>query len=273
MGCLKKSVGAVLSVLVAALLSPPKAFAVPITHAPALETAYGDGFLGTEILVGRYQQVYSAPPFGSGEVLSITGIRLRPFVSQPFTVLASAIDIVLSTTPAAASGLSSVFADNLGADPTVVFSGPALLASGGRSGDPGADFDVVLPLNQPFVYDPAAGNLLLDLRASAGLGATVGAVQFDSWHANELVEVSSLLAFDSNALSGNVFPVGLATRFDVESLGVPEPGTGLLFAAGLVLLMAPARGLLGKRTGLPRTCLAREPLRSSCRLDDASGEG
>lgn len=272
MGCLARSVSAVLSVLLAALLGSREAAAVPVTLAPALETAYGDGFLGTEVLLGRYQQVYSAALFGSNDVLSITGIQLRPFSSLPFSATASALEIVLSTTAAPVTGLSSTFADNLGADQTVVFSGPVPLASGGRTGDPGADFDIVLPLGLSFSYDPSMGNLLLQLRASGSLTDAMGAIQFDTWHTNGAAEVSSLLAFDSNSASGNVFPIGMATRFDVEGLAVPEPGRGLLFAAGLVFLMSPARGRLVSAR-LLRARPASDQLPLSCQRNRDSNDG
>lgn len=272
MGCFGRSVSVVLGALLAALLGSREAAAVPVTVAPALETAYGDGFLGTEVFLGRYQQVYSADSFGSNAALAITGIQLRPFSFQPFSATASALEIVLSTTAAPATGLSTTFADNLGADQMVVFSGSVPLASGGRTGDPGADFDIVLPLGLPFSYDPAMGNLLLELRASGGLTDAIGAVQFDSWHTNGASGVASLLAFDANSASGNVFPIGMATRFDIEGFAVPEPGRGLLFVAGLVFFMSPARGRL-VRTRLLRARSACDPLPLSCQCDRDSNDG
>ena len=52
------------------------------------------------------------------------------------------------------------FADNLGADNTLVFNGTLNWATGNLPG-PGntRQFDIVFPCTTPFLYDPAAGNL------------------------------------------------------------------------------------------------------------------
>jgi hypothetical protein len=73
--------------------------------------------------------------------------------------------------------LSATFANNVGADDTVVFSGPLSLSSAftGPSAGP-KDFDIVITLQTPFLYDPSAGNLLLDVRNFSG-GTTI---QFDA---------------------------------------------------------------------------------------------
>jgi hypothetical protein len=59
------------------------------------------------------------------------------------------------------------FADNLGADNTLVFNGTLNWATGNLPG-PGntRQFDIVFRCTTPFLYDPAAGNLLLDTQLS-----------------------------------------------------------------------------------------------------------
>jgi hypothetical protein len=75
--------------------------------------------------------------------------------------------IYASTTTRSVAGLSMTFADNLGADNTLVFSGTLNWATGNLPG-PGntRQFDIVFPCTTPFLYDPAAGNLLLDTQLS-----------------------------------------------------------------------------------------------------------
>ena len=71
----------------------------------------------------------------------------------------------MSTTAARANNLSATFADNVGASETVVFRGPITLSSrfvGPPSGP--KEFDIIIPLQTPFTYDPAAGNLLVEIR-------------------------------------------------------------------------------------------------------------
>ena len=121
----------------------------------------------------RYQQVYAASEFeGLGPVL-IKRIAFRPNavdgsgsgVGQAFPPTQVDLQINLSTTSAAPDGLSLTFADNAGPDETVVVSGPIPLSSAfdGPLGGP-KSFDVVIDLTTAFLYDPAKGNLLLDVR-------------------------------------------------------------------------------------------------------------
>jgi hypothetical protein len=76
--------------------------------------------------------------------------------------------IYASTTTRSVDGLSMTFADNLGADNTLVFNGTLNWTTGNLPG-PGNTrlFDIVFPCTTPFLYDPAAGNLLLDMQLSA----------------------------------------------------------------------------------------------------------
>jgi hypothetical protein len=116
----------------------------------------------------RYQQVFNAGEFSSlvGPVL-ITQILFRPdaIFGNAFSSTLPSIQISLSTTSAAADALSPVFASNIGADNAVVLTGPLLLSSAftGPANGP-KDFDILIALQNPFVYDWAKGNLLLDVK-------------------------------------------------------------------------------------------------------------
>jgi hypothetical protein len=86
--------------------------------------------------------------------------------------------IYASTTTHSVTGLSMTFADNLGADNTLVFNGTLNWTTGNLPG-PGntRQFDVVFPCTTPFLYDPAAGNLLLEAQLSGnGQSITVDTV-------------------------------------------------------------------------------------------------
>jgi hypothetical protein len=123
----------------------------------------------------RYQQVYASSQFSAltGPQL-ITEILFRPdaTLGQAFSSTLPNIEIALSTTSKAPDGLSATFAANVGANNTTVYSGPlSLLSSATRPpGGPKA-FDIAINLTTPFLYDPAAGNLLLDVTNFGG-GAT-----------------------------------------------------------------------------------------------------
>ena len=121
----------------------------------------------------RYQQLYDASQFSnfsSGGF--ITQIIFRPdaFAGGAFAATLPDMQINLSTTSVPDDGLSLVFANNIGPDDTVVFSGPLPLSSDFTGGVP-KDFDIVINLTTPFFYDPSMGNLLLDVR-NFGSGLT-----------------------------------------------------------------------------------------------------
>src|SRR6185436_7474617 len=86
-----------------------------------------------------------------------------------FSTTVSNIQLTLSTTPKAPDQLSSTFANNFGAHSTIVFSGSLSVDSltSGQPGGPNA-FDIVVTLTSHFVYDPSAGNLLLEIRNFSG---------------------------------------------------------------------------------------------------------
>ena len=117
----------------------------------------------------RYQQVYAAPQFGTVPAggAFITAISFRVDAGWgAFSATLPAVQINLSTTPKAPDALDTTFANNVGLNDTVVFNG-ALGLSSAAIGSPAA-FDILIPLNTPFWYNPAAGNLLLDVRNTGG---------------------------------------------------------------------------------------------------------
>jgi hypothetical protein len=93
--------------------------------------------------------------------------------------------IYASTTSRSVAGLSTTFANNIGTNNTLVFDGTMTLATENLPG-PGntRQFDIVYPLTTPFLYDPAAGNLLLDFRISSG---PVSALRWDGVSGNPTV--------------------------------------------------------------------------------------
>ena len=117
----------------------------------------------------RYQQVFDAGQFsrlnpGGGLINRIAFRGHGPGV--PFTGTGPQLQVNLSTTSKAPDGLSSTFAENVGPDDTQVFSGPFQTAVT-FTGDP-TNFEIVINFSTPFYYDPANGNLLLDVRNLQG---------------------------------------------------------------------------------------------------------
>jgi hypothetical protein len=163
----------------------------------------------------RYQQVFAASEFLSlsGPQL-LTQIAFRPDAEggAAFSSTISSIQINLSTTSAAPDGLSTTFADNVGVDNTVVFSGALSLSSAftGPAAGP-KDFDIVINFQVPFLYDPTAGNLLLDVRNFSG-GTTT---QFDAeFSGSDPVSRTASISGGVNSPTADFMDtLGLVTQF------------------------------------------------------------
>ena len=172
----------------------------------------------------RYHQVYGASDFASlSGPQRITQIAFRPDseAGAAFAATIPSIEIRLSTTTKAPDGLSAVFADNVGANDTVVYAG-ALSLSSSFDGPPEGPkaFDIVINLQTPFNYDPAAGNLLLDVRVFSGTLTTF----LDAHTTPDAVSRTYSISGDINDPLGIPDTVGLVTRFTLESVA-NTPGT------------------------------------------------
>src|SRR4051812_19054558 len=122
----------------------------------------------------RYQQVIAASEFPGGR-RNISRIVLRPDAINgvAFAETLSNVQINLTTTPKTPQSLSKTFAENLGTDNTIVYQGELTLSSAFTDVAGGSkEFDIVITLQTPFSYDPAGGNLLLDIRNSSGIKTT-----------------------------------------------------------------------------------------------------
>ena len=177
----------------------------------------------------RYQQLYVASQFGSGGL--ITQIIFRPdaFAGTAFTSTLPDIQIDLAYSSAPDDGLSTTYANNITAGDTIVFArGPLALHSAftGPANGP-KDFDIVITLTTPFFYNPALGNLLLDVRNFGGGTTTSFDAVFTSGDG-----VSRLFNQNVNGTTGSTDSLGLVTGFNI----VPEPGTAMLLAGGGTLL-------------------------------------
>ena len=176
----------------------------------------------------RYQQVYNASEFSSIVVPSfITQIAFRPDAGSggAFSTTLSNVQINLAVSNFASDALSATYANNVGANNTVVKSGALTLSSAftGPANGP-KNFDIIINLTTPFLYTPGT-NLLLDVRNFAG-GLTT---QFDA----DLNSTGSRV-FNTdnnvNAASGTPDSSALVTRFTFSNAAVPEPGSVALLA-------------------------------------------
>jgi len=208
--------------------APSQMLIVPVNAANSL-AALGSGQLKAANY--RIQEVYGAPNFAVADALYITELRYRPdsTYGSNFSTIIGNIEIRLSTTTREPDGLSQFYAQNPGPDETLVYSG-ALAISSQCTGPPGQpkDFDIIIPLQTPFLYNPAAGNLLVDLRNFTGSAASLLGGDGD-----EATDWSSRLGGPLNVVTGTagskVTPLQIVY---LQTNGPPIPPSPTLLLRG-----------------------------------------
>jgi hypothetical protein len=140
-----------------------------------LEPVEGDSQVGIGVNeVGqplRFQALYLSDNFASlpagKRILTGWAVRLDGSSGTPNTIGYGDLDIRVSTT--SVDSLSTTYADNVGANETVVLKtvGVSLLNQP-VVGAP-RDFGEPFVFDTPFEYDPNDGNLLLDIRIAGGI--------------------------------------------------------------------------------------------------------
>jgi hypothetical protein len=164
----------------------------------------------------HYQQVYDASQFAA---LSTRGafVRLIEFrfdcVQQVGGASYTNVQVNLSTTAKGPDQLSSVFAENVGTNDNRVF-GPGRFSNfGGGDGCPDIwDGIHYLRLDTPFFYNPAEGNLLMEVRLD-GVRVSPGGFANDAVNTTN-DSVSRAFAFSSDAtIATQVDTIGLVTLF------------------------------------------------------------
>jgi hypothetical protein len=196
----------------------------------------------------RVQQIYDSSFFPGDEL--INGFSFRAFPgAAPSLFFGNSVDISdvvirLSTTAAGANESGSLpsatFADNLESDVTTVFSGALHLTTAATGTGP-QPFDYTVSFSQPFMYDPADGNLLLDVTIPSGAtvsGPGFGFLTFDTVNTIDDGIYSVVNISDGGAASGTPSTAGAITAFSVSSAAVPEPSTWMMMVTGFGILGA-----------------------------------
>ncbi len=208
----------------------------------------------------RYQQVYAASQFSAvptgGAMITQISFRLDGTDPTPFALTIPSIQIDLSTARNGPDALSYTFADNVGADDTVVHpSGLLALASTSTTTASGTkSFDITITLANPFFYNPANGPLLLDVRNNSGAGVEGDFATQPIFDASEIGQSSGQTGLattsrifhrgdvtaatidpTNNSFSDGADSLGLVTQFTI----VPEPSTwAWLLLSGAALAFA-----------------------------------
>jgi hypothetical protein len=184
--------------------------------------------LTTQILVAADQ--FPGP-------IEITGFAFRPAPGTgPVSISLSGANVFLSTSskfPNSTSGplMSTTFADNIGPDNTLVFSGSISENLPGCSGPGVCPFGPITNFTTPFFYNPAKGNLLEELVATSFSGsgfldaASVGPPGGP---------VARVTASGTNVTMGTLGFGNSIIEFAFTP--APEPDTRIMLAAGVAVL-------------------------------------
>ena len=226
------------ALLLLGAINPAHAITPTVVVPNSLTTTEGNSNNGYPFDLGqtglssqRYQQLYAGSQFGGGGLITQIVFRPDATAGQAFTSTLSDIQIDLAYTSAADDGLSTTYANNITAGDTVVFARGPLTLSSAFTGPPNGpkDFDIIITLTTPFLYNPALGNLLLDVRNYGGGSTTF----FDSVVTTG-DGVSRVYNQNVNDPTGTLDSTGLVTGFVI----VPEPSSAALLLAGGGTLLA-----------------------------------
>lgn len=226
------------TLIVLIFIAPASTQVVVLNHLVAIEGNLNTRFPFLVNAGQRYQQVYASSQF-TGPVL-IGQIAFRPDTSggTAFSRSLSSVQLTLSATSAAPDGLSTTFAGNIGPGSNIVFSG-ALTISVAYLPGPGSTraFDIVINLLKPFSYNPALGNLLMDVLNSSQENSFIN-IFFDAEvTTGDAISRISTTGGQPATRTGTANSAGLITRF--ITLSLPEPSTVFLIGlAGTVLLIS-----------------------------------
>ena len=169
---------------------------------------------------GEFQEVYSASLF-SGPV-DITSFAFSPDTTSLYS---ANVTLRLTTTSVAVGSLSANLGSNFVTPLTTVFSNPLFsqTVTGGSE-----TFSLDFNLTTPFVYNPASGNLLLDVQIS---GVTYSGFGFSRSDAGPNISRAWNTVGNGNGADG----VGLRT--EIGFAAVPEPGTICLTLIGVTTVL------------------------------------
>jgi hypothetical protein len=214
------------AVVVGVVAAPVLAQAGPIVVGLPADSGQGNVFPFGTAYPGEYQQVYTKSVFPGAITITALKFYNTQLNSGTTQMTSGTWDISLSTTSADWNTLSSTYASNIGADHVAVFSG--------NLSQPWAFGNTLLvTLSTPFTYDPAIGNLLMDVFVSGA--SSSGPIYFDTNGINNY-------NYNGNTIMGRVYTAvfiggssvlvndgfGLVTGFETGSTEVPEPASLLL---------------------------------------------
>jgi hypothetical protein len=217
--------------IVAAIGSVASGEAVRVVSPAAQENVEGDQSTQPAIAPNKLQFLFPAADFAgvpaSQRWLVAFNFRGDQTQAQAVDWVFSDTEIWISTTEKTSDTLSTAFAENHGADKTLVHDGAltqSLLATGAPR-----DFANVTRFQTPFYYDPAQGNLLVE-RIDRGGSLPNPSPTIDAQSTSGFAVLAA--NFDVNATSGMRFPGLPVTQFEF----IPEPTASVLIGLSFICL-------------------------------------
>jgi hypothetical protein len=238
-----KSFALIAAAAALALAATPAAAAYIYTPSAGYQTAEGNGnnivFFPNQS--SHLQWRYDSSIFGSAPLL-INGFSFRFDTiyagamngtgtfnqGAAFSVKVATLDGALSTT----------FADNLDGAVTVMSGARNLPYLTGAPAGQTKPFGVHFAFTAPYLYDPTAGDLIVDMFTTAQ--ANWGTFDFVTNHPLQ----NRVFSTNSGALTGAIQALGPVTRFDVSPApvaSVPEPAAWALMIGGFGMAGAVLR--------------------------------
>ncbi len=188
--------------------------------------APGDAFNGYPFALAyhdtqHYAQVYAASQFGllltNGGYINAIGFR----GGNTSTRMVYGMTIYLSTTSHAVDGLPTDMASDLGPDSVHVYTfNYSLNAISGTLPQP-APFDMVIPLQTSFFYNPTNGNLLLYMTVSDSSATEYAQPYVDTVESSS--DSVSRKHWDATDTHSWLDSYGAVTQFGITPIVVPKP--------------------------------------------------
>lgn len=171
-------------------------------------------------LSSRYQQLYASSLFEATGItnavlVSVISFRLHGPASG-FSDIYPGVLVELSTTQVNPVSMSISPDDNVGPDPVTVFSGDLVFTAQPCDSDL-CPFDLEIPLQNPYLYFPGDGNLLVDIRLPSSIDKNYG---YTDIVITDLIR-SLLVGEDESTIS---IGGGMVTQF---TIAVPTEFIGL----------------------------------------------
>ena len=178
-------------------------------------------------------------PLAGGVYITQLAFRMKPGTGSINATVTSA-SISLSTTTFTPATMSTTFATNRGADFTQVASLTGTLWSNpGCAGPSPCAFDIVYPFSTPFFYNPANGDLLIELQFTGYNGSGTGSLDVENYGLDPTKLVGEIAAVPAAPTTGNLHYSDSVTQLTFTA--VPEPTSYLLALCGLGVLVVLQR--------------------------------